>query len=431
MLAVGLVLACLALGYSFLAPAPPRTLRIAVGPSLDSAYNLAAEAYALRLERVGFRIERRRTAGSVENLALLRAGRIDLALVQGGVAEEERDAGLESLGSVFLEPVWVFLREDSGITRTGGLRGKRIAVGPEGSGTRAMATALLNANEIDLSQVTALPMTGEEAARAMLAGEADAAILVAARPTAAIERLMRAPGVLLLDFAARADAYGVQMPYVTSVLLPRGGISLADDIPPDRLTLIAPVASVVVHETLHPQIVSLMVGIMQEVHRGRSLFAPAGRFPNSESHDLPLNSDARRYYERGATLLQSWLPFWVAVSVERLWVLLLPVLGIALPLLRLGPVFYNWHWETKIWRHYDALRTIEAELSAASTEIERQRAFEALGDLHRRLTGLSVPAAYRRHIFALRRDVAYVRAYPDARRSDIDETSTRAPMVEL
>jgi TRAP transporter TAXI family solute receptor len=405
-----LLLATGALGYSLAAPAPPREIRIATGTVADSAYTLAAEAYAQRLQATGFRVRRVPTQGSVENLDMLRARQVDVALVQGGIADPVRDGGLESLGAVFAEPVWAFLRPEGGVQRLSDLRGRRVAIGPLGSGTRVLALAMLAANDIGPGEIEALPITGTAAAEALVSGAADGAILVSARTTGAIATLLRAgPAVRLVDFAERADAYGVHLPFLSAVTLPRGGLSLAADLPDRPYTLLAPVASVVAHEKIHPQVVSLLVGIMQEVHRPRTLFAAEGAFPNALAQDLPMNADAERYYARGRTALQRWLPFWVAVWVERLLFILLPVLGLAVPLIRFGPVLYTWQMETRVWRHYETLRRIEAEAERTADQTARAALRERLEALEGRVARLSLPVTYRRHVFALRRDIAYVR----------------------
>jgi len=415
--ATALLLACGALGYSLAAPAPPREIRIATGTVPDSAYTLAAEAYAQRLQATGFRVRRVATQGSVENLALLRRRQVDIALVQGGIADPVRDAGLESLGAVFAEPVWAFLRTDRGIARLADLRGRRVAVGTEGSGTRVLALALLAANDIGPADFEPLPLGGAAAAQALAQGGIDAAILVSARISGGVAMLMQGgPAVALLDFAEHADAYAVHLPFLSAVRLPRGGMSIAADIPDRPHTLLAPVASVVAHEDIHPQVVSLLVGIMQEVHRPRTLFAAEGAFPNALAQDLPMNADAERYAARGRSVLQRWLPFWVAVWVERLLFVLLPVLGLALPLIRFGPALYAWQMETRVWRHYETLRRIEAEAERTADAAARAALRDRLEALDGRVAHLALPVSYRRHVFALRRDIGYVRAHlaPDA-----------------
>jgi hypothetical protein len=268
---------------------------------------------------------------------------------------------------------------------------------------------LLAANDLGPGDIEALPLTGSAAAEALAAGTADAAILVSARLGGAVGRLMMVPSVELRSFAGVADAYEAHLPFLATVHLPQAGISLAQNRPPRAVTLLAPVASVVVHEDVHPQLVSLLVGIMQEVHRPRTVFSAEGVFPNTLAQDLPMNADAARYYAGGRSVLQSWLPFWVAVTVERLLMILLPVLGIALPLIRFGPMLYASQMEKRVWRHYETLRRIEAQAEATGEATARAALREQLEVLEGQVARLSLPVTFRRHLFALRRDIGYVR----------------------
>lgn len=409
-----LVAAGLAVAYRFVAPAPPDVIRLASGPG-DNAYARTMAAYRARLEEEGFRVELRDSAGSVENLDLLRRRVVDVALVQGGVASPARDPGLCALGAVFHEPAWVFVRADSAVRHTLGLRGGRVAMGPEGSGTRVLATELLLANGVAPDAVTASPLAGAEAAEALLAGTVDAAVFVAAQPGAGIGRLLALPDrATLVDFRGRDAAYATVLPFLTPVRLPRSGFSLPDDLPREDVTLMAPSAAVVVREDINPQVATLLLRLMTEVHRGRQLFAAEGRFPSRLNLDLPLQDDAKRHYERGPGFLQSYLPFWVAVLVERLWVLVIPLVTLALPLMRFAPPVYTWQMESRIYRWYDDLRRIEAGLPAAAGEPgaggTAGDAGAALDALEARVAAIGVPSSYGRHLFALRRDIAYVRA---------------------
>lgn len=409
-LIVLLVAGGVAIAYRFVAPPPPERIRIATGPGLDSAYSQAVSRYAEELRAEGFSVELVPSEGSVQNLALLRAGQVDFALVQGGVADRRRDAGLVSLGSVFFEPAWVFVRRDAGLDRLSQLIGRRVAVGPEGSGTRALAFALLQANALAPETIQALPLAGIQAAEALLAGEVDAAIFVSARAGPAISRLMsETDRVALVDFETRAAAYATLLPALTPVRLPRGGFSLPEDLPTEDIVMLAPAAALVAPASIHPQLVSLFIRILQNEHRGRQAFAPEGRFPSPLNQDLPLHPDAARWYERGPTFLQSWLPFWVAVTVERLWVLIIPLVTLALPLIRFAPPLYTWQMESRIWRYYDDLREIEADAAAARSRTEREALEARLKALEAKIAGLNTPAAYGRQLFALRRDIGFVR----------------------
>jgi TRAP-type uncharacterized transport system substrate-binding protein len=405
-----LVAGGLAVAWRFVAPAPPDVVRLATGPGPDSTCTRAAESYARGLRAQGFRVELGETNGSAENLALLAERAVDLALVQGGVARPPPEE-VRSLGAVFFEPAWVFVRRGEVPPRAQELRGRRVALGPPGSGTRALGLTMLAANGLEESEVEILPLTGLPAAEALLAGEADMALFVSAVPGQGISRLMRAPEQAeLIDFGARASAYASALPFLSQVTLPHGGFSLPEDLPAEDITLMAPAAAVLTHDELHPQVASLVLRIMQDTHRQRQAFAPEGRFPNPWNQDVPLQRDAQRIYERGQGFLQSWLPFRVAVAVERLWVLLIPLVTLALPLIRFAPPLYTWQMESRIWRYYDSLRRIEGDFPTARDREARAALRMRLDALDQQVARLSVPASYARHLFALRRDIAHLRA---------------------
>ncbi len=404
------VLGALAFAWRFVAPPPPREVVVATAAP-GGAYHAAAEAWARLLAREGITLRLRPTEGSIENLRLLTADppEVDLALVQGGVGGEETYPGLESLGAVFYEPLWVFVRRTDAETRLAELRGLRIAIGPEGSGTRALALRLLAANRIGTEDTDLLPLAGMAAADALVAGTADVAMFVSARPTEAIARLLRAPEITLVDFGPRADAYVAAFPYLTRVVLPAGAIDLAEDLPPDNVVLVAPMAEVVAHAGIHPQIVALLMEAFTETHRGRHLFAPAGRFPSADPTDWPLHADAARYLRHGPGFLKRYLPFWVAVWIERMWVLIIPLLTIAIPLSRIAPPLWRWQIDRKVYRWYRHVKRLEAALKEARTEEERGRVLAELDALQERVGRVRVPLTHAQPLYQLRSHIALIR----------------------
>ncbi|MBP0445177.1 ABC transporter substrate-binding protein [Roseomonas sp. SSH11] len=396
----------LAIAWRFVSPAPPDTVRFAVSDNPRAAYTLAVEAYAKGLEAEDFKVERVPTQGSVENIRLLREGRVDLALVQGGVPSAAGKERLVSLGQVFFEPAWVFVRRlPEGGSPVQALRGQRVAVGPEGSGTRVLALALLQANGLGAEAIQPVPLAGNEAAEALAAGQIQAAILVAARPNEAINRLIRTPGFDLLNFASRADAYATHIPYLTPVRLPNGSISLQEDLPRGDVVLMAPAASLLARDDLNPQVAALMMRILRDTHKGRTLFAPEGRFPSGLNPEVPLQQDAQRFYDSGVPFLQTYLPFWAAVTVERLWVLLIPLVTLLLPLARIAPPIYTWQIERRIWNVYSKVRKVEEE-SATGLSIQTAAKLDALD---KEAAELNLPDSYADRVYELRRHIAWLR----------------------
>jgi uncharacterized protein len=180
--------------------------------------------------------------GSVENLERLAApnSTVAIGLMQSGIADPERAPALESLSSVAYEPIWVFYKPRPGLPRTTTiepLRGQRIAIGPVGSGTRVVALKLLKANNIDERSATLSEETGSQAIQAVASGVIDAAFLVAAADAPSVVQAL-STGLEPVSFA-RADAYVRMLPWLSKIVLPRGVISLASDLPRDDVTLVA------------------------------------------------------------------------------------------------------------------------------------------------------------------------------------------------
>jgi TRAP transporter TAXI family solute receptor len=140
-----------ALGFAaasmFVQPAPPDRIVIATGTE-DGAYYYYAGRYADVFDRYGIKLDVQTTSGSVENFSMLAGedSEIDAGFIQGGIAGSEEGPDLESLGAMYFEPVWIFYRGKATIDRLSQLKGKRLAIGPDGSGTRRLAKQLLHAN---------------------------------------------------------------------------------------------------------------------------------------------------------------------------------------------------------------------------------------------------------------------------------------------
>jgi TRAP-type uncharacterized transport system substrate-binding protein len=178
--------------------------------------------------------------GSSANLQLLREGKADLAFVQGGTAELQPDDPdlLVSLGSLFVEPVWLFYRTDAGLKVTDSgrldslrqLRGLRVNVGSEGSGVPTLIDRLLDANRVEKGQVKLSRLEQTPATMAFLAGKLDALVFASAPESLMVQMLLQTPGVRLMDFAQH-EAYGRKFPFLTPVTLPRGVVDLAGNVP--------------------------------------------------------------------------------------------------------------------------------------------------------------------------------------------------------
>ncbi|HSE76560.1 MAG TPA: TAXI family TRAP transporter solute-binding subunit [Alphaproteobacteria bacterium] len=402
LVAVGFVVA-----YRFVDPAPPTSLKMATG-SPDGAYHAFGQRYREILARDGVILEIVPTAGSVENLRLLQADDgVDIAFVQGGVGDPDQSPNLVSLASVFYEPLWVFLRADGQPWKLSELAGKRVAIGSEGSGVQRLAIDLMAANGIGADAFTALAIGGQAAVTALLAGEIDAAFFVTAnvRP---LMPLIDAPDLRLLNFV-HADAYKLRFKNLASVTLPAAAIDLDGEVPPEDLTLLAPVASLVARDDLHPALTDLLLRAADEIHRPRALFNRPNEFPSANFIDYPLDSNARRYLASGPSFLRRYLPFRVAAMVERLWVMVLPLLTLAIPLARFAPPAYSWQVRRRIYRWYKHLRRIERRSDRAADAEARRALLGELEELQQRVGEVKVPLSYAEDLYHLRLHIMFVR----------------------
>src|SRR5262249_19273383 len=254
---------------------------------------------------------------------------------------------VESLGALFYDPLWLFERTSANGFAFGGLAGKRVSFGSEGSGTRALAKDLIALAGIDTQRTTVLDLRPAEAADRLLRGEVDVVALVASWDSPLIRRLVAAPEISLVTFR-RADALVALRPHLNKLILPTGVGDLATNRPPNDVALIAPKASLVVRRDLHEAIQFLLLDAAAQIHSGPGIFHRAGTFPAAGSIDFPLSGEAVRFYKAGRPFLQRYLPFWLAVLSERLLLLLVPLVGIVLPLFRVVPDTYRAMVERRI-----------------------------------------------------------------------------------
>jgi len=434
-----IILAVLAftLAYQFVDPAPPSSLTFSAGQK-GGAYYANAERYRDFLQQRGIAVEVLESAGSMENIQRLKANTADIAFVQSGLVSAKQTT-LLSLGSMYFEPLWVFVRHDLDVHFLRDLKGKRIATGMVGSGTRALAMRLLRDNGIDEHSASLKSMASADAARALQHAEVDAVFIVSAASNETVQALQHAEvdAVFIVSAAsnetvqalqqssdirllniARAEAYTRRIDSLSAIQLPQGALDLARNIPAEDVTMLASTATLVVNKNLHPALQDMIMQATAAIHAEHSLFAAAGTFPTSRFTGMDLSGEAARFYKSGPPFLQRFLPFWAATLVDRLKVMLLPFIALLIPLFKVLPPLYRWRIRSRIYRWYEELGNIDTALDDGFNE-------SLLTDLERietEIRKVHVPLSYAEELYDLRLHLALVREQVE-KKKDIYEQS--------
>jgi TRAP-type uncharacterized transport system substrate-binding protein len=408
-----LAIAMVTLAYVLLDPNPPRHVTLATGVP-QGAYAEFGQRYAERLARYGISVELRNTQGTAENLALLNdAGSgVDIAFVQGGASDGADKQALQSLGSMFYEPVWLFYRVDSAkkklrrprLDNLAQLQGWTLNIGAPGSGVPQLATQLLEANRIDAGTIFLSQQPVTPAVVELLEGRLDAVVLASAPESAMVQMLLQTPGIALFDFA-QAEAYTRRFGFLSSVTLPRGVVDLARDLPAADVRMVAPTATLVARPGLHPALTQLFVQAARDVHGGSGWFQRKGDFPNARSSERELANEAERFYRNGVPWLQRYLPFWLSNLIDRMWLALLSIVAVLLPLSRVVPPLVELRIRSRVFRWYAKLRQIEDGVG----ERPAGELLAALDEIENKAGGVQVPLSYADELYALKGHIQMVR----------------------
>ena len=403
-----IALAAFVFAFRFVEPAPPDSIVISTG-AVDGGYHMFALRYREILARDGVKVELRPSAGSQENVSRLldEKSDVEVGFLQGGSAFSTNAPDLVSLGSIYYEPLWVFYRGPE-IHDFGALQGRKLAIGPEESGTRALALQLLAVNAAVMPPTMLLPESGQHAADLLLQGKLDAVLLVAPPESPLVEQLISAPGIRLLSLD-RADAYTRRFPSLTRLTLPQGVFDFVKNVPARDVTLISPTANLLAVDGLHPALAYLLMRAASEVHGGAGLLHKAGEFPAPLNSEFPLSAEATRYYKSGPPFLQRYLPYWAAVLVDRLWLTLLPVLALLVPLGRIVPAVWRWRARSRIYRWYAKLKEVELNLDEQSPAEKLTELLTQLNQIESAVNRINTPLAYTDNLYAFRQNVNLVR----------------------
>ena len=361
-----IVLASLYVVYRLVDPLPPRHFAIAAGIA-GTTYDEFARQYSRILARNGVELEVRNYAGAVEHFDVLRdaASGVQAAITTFGFTEPRDAETLYSLGGISDSAIFIFYRNAAPITQFAQFRGKRLSIGTPTTALRSLMLEVLKATGALDDSTRLVDLDYVEAIDALIAGEIDAAMFPLQVDDSLLQRALAAPGVRLMN-VAQAEAVSKTVPGLKHVVLWRGLISLARDIPNSDINLLAVRTRVLVRKDLHPALQYLLLEAMRDIHWGPGPFNRLGEFPAEQPNDLPLSPTAEAFYRSGSTFWQRYTSFWLTSLLNRIVFFVIPVVAMLIPVIGFAPRLFRSLFVRRIEKLHYALGNLERDLEHSS-----------------------------------------------------------------
>ena len=398
--------------YHYVKPFPPKSLVMATGMQ-GGGFAFFGERYRQILARDNIRLELRLSSGAVENLRLLRdkSQKVEAGFVQGGIAKSEETSDLVSLGNLTYTPLWVFYRGNKVLDDLSQLNGKKIAIGPEGSGVRKFALDLLKVANASGPATVLYELPYSSNVKAIKEGKVDAVMAFGTADNQYVMSLLNTKSIKLMNFT-QAETYSRLFPDLAHVILPRGILNPSKRFPASDIHLLSPRVDLIVNKNLHPALVYLLLKASVEIHNGAGWVHKAGEFPSLNKQDFPISEQARRFYKSGGSMLYDYLPFWAATFIDRMLLVLIPLGVVLIPLIGITPWIFTWRNRSKYYRWYRELRNIEREVTPCmqpETVKELQaklvRIEETVGKIHVSIAFYDELFILKEHIHMVRREL--------------------------
>ena len=381
------------LATRLIGPAVPVEIRLLTGHAGTTFYE-DGQRYKEIIERRGITVVVEETSGSTENMNELLAADAPVAAfietIQHATGKDEKvPDGVESFGTLYLQPLWVFGQRDSNLDTFKDLSGRRIAAGKTDSDARVLAMFLLDATGIKdtVNFTSADDITPADIRTALLTDKIGAVIATGKPDSPLIDTLLRSPELEVLS-VQRADAFTIRYPFLTQVRYPEGTHDLKVNIPDKDLQLLASGTELVVSTPFPPALADLLLEAAMEVHGEPSAFAHRGEFPKPETAALPLSRAAKEYYEKGPSKLQNILPFRLAAWINRFMWMIVAIGSAAVGIFAVLPGLLSLPFKIAVARGYHSLDELER---SAAEGTDHKILLEQLGEVDRSTANIRVP----------------------------------------
>ena len=399
------ILAIIGLALHYLVPAPPRKIVIATGGQTGQYYRLGNE-FKTELEKNGIKAEILVTKGSIENLELLNdpKSKVDLAFIQSGTANSKEFPQLQSLAGVFYEPLWVIYRANSFASsvkppdKVEDLLNKKVSIGIPGSGTRKLVESVFSLDQIKTQASNFFELNTDQSLEKLKAGEIDAMFISVNNRAQIMQNVFLDPELKILSFS-KAYGYPPRIKGISVLTVRRATLDVMNDSPDRDILLLSSTAELVSRKDLHPAITSLIMDFSGELLSQADILSEERTFPNPNHLSFDINDDAQKVMRDGPSFLHRYLPFWVAVWVDRLIRVMIPLLAILIPLFNFLPSILEYRTKFKFAAIYKELRKVESQIQLGEYELSSVN--KELEELQQRTMRLKVSQFNTKDIYDL------------------------------
>ncbi len=358
----------------FTNPLPPTEVYLAVGQR-GSSFDKLGQGYIPYFEEEGIRLNLVHTSGSAESLAELanKDIKVNAALLVGGISKKDAYPNLASLGSIEYAPLWLFYRgpEYKGKEGFTYFSSMRTAIGREGSGTQILLRKLLELRGFSLdNQINFLELPHQEALQKLLKGEIDAMCILDGMDSPTVQKLLAQNDLNIYSFRY-APAYAKKLPFLDTVVIPKGSLDLKTLRPDQDVQMLASTVTLLVESDMHPAIQQLFLLATKKISaEANQFFAKPDFFPAYVDHTIKLSPIAQRYYDHGPPPLDGILPHWLTSYLDRVWLLVVGGFAIIYPLFNIFPSYRRIHSTMLISDAYEDIQKIENLAAEAHTAAE-------------------------------------------------------------
>jgi len=239
------------------------------------------------------------TGGSQENMQLLNARKVDLAVCQGNI---QATPSVRSIASLFPEILHIMSSKTADIRELVDIKGKRVAhLLSEKSGSYALFNRIVERYGIKATEIDLVEVSADKINHAFDTGFVDAAYHVLALGNAKIHSILNSTQASLIS-VERGLALETLLPYIDATIIPKGAYGGEPSNPEKDIPAVAVRAQLLAHKDVDQRIVNAMTQVLFDYRNELVMDYPLDSAivhpEGGQALNAPLHPGARAYYDK-------------------------------------------------------------------------------------------------------------------------------------